>query len=78
METAGSYDIRFRFSTQTRAGRAEFRLGKVKLRKPFTRSAESVTFREVEVDAGSARLDARLVRGGRTVGVKYVDVTRLE
>ena len=33
---AGSYDIRFRFSTQTRAGRAEFRLGKVKLRKPFT------------------------------------------
>ncbi len=76
--TAGSYDIRFRFSTQTRAGRAEFRLGQVKLRKPFTRSAESVTFREVELDAIGARLEARLIRAGRTVGVKYVDVTRLE
>ena len=76
--TAGRYDIRFRFSTQTRAGRAEFRLGQVKLRKPFTRSAESVTFREVELDAIGARLEARLIRSGRTVGVKYVDVTRLE
>ncbi len=76
--TPGLYDIRFRFSKQTRAGRAEFRVGKVKLRKPFTRSAESVTFREIELGAIASRLEARLVRGGRTVGVKYVDVTRLE
>lgn len=74
---ADSYDIRFRFSTQARAGRAKLKLGELELWKPFTRSAESVTFREVVLDAGSARLDAHLLRGGRAVGVTYVDVTRL-
>ena len=78
VETGGAYDVRFRFTKQERAGRAEFQLGKLKLTRPFTRQAESVSFSGVELEPGAAKLEARLVRGGKTVGVKYVDVTQLE
>ena len=78
VETGGAYDVRFRFTKQERAGRAEFELGGVKLTRPFTRHAESVSFSGVEIEPGAARLEARLVRGGQTVGVKYVDVTQIE
>ena len=78
VETGGAYDIRFRFTKQERAGRAEFQLGKLKLTRPFTRQAESVSFSGVELEPGAAKLEARLIRGGKTVGVKYVDVTQVE
>ena len=78
VETGGAYDVRFRFTKQERAGRAEFRLGKVKLTRPFTRQAESVSFSGVELEPGPTKLEARLIRGGKTVGVKYVDVTQTE
>ena len=77
VKSAGKYDIRFRFTKQERAGRAEFKLGDVELSKPFTREAESVTFSDVVLEPGPARLEARLVRGGKMVGVKYVDVSKL-
>ena len=78
VETGGGYDVRFRFTKQERAGRAELRLGKVKLTRPFTRHAESVSFSGVELEPGPTKLEARLIRGGKTVGVKYVDVTQIE
>ena len=77
VKSAGKYDVRFRFTKQERAGRAEFKLGDVELSKPFTREAESVTFSDVVLESGPARLDARLVRGGKMVGVNYVDVSKL-
>ena len=76
VKSAGKYDVRFRFTKQERAGRAEFKLGDIELNKPFTREAESVTFSEVDLDLGPATLEARLIRGGKTVGVNYVDVSK--
>ena len=76
VKSAGKYDVRFRFTKQERAGRAEFKLGDIELNKPFTREAESVTFSEVDLDPGPARLEARLIRSGKTVGVNYVDVSK--
>tara|TARA_Y100000588_G_scaffold395306_1_gene522854 strand:- start:23255 stop:24967 length:1713 start_codon:yes stop_codon:yes gene_type:complete len=78
VETGGTYDIRFRFTKQERAGRAEFELGKIKLTRPFTRHAESVSFSNLELGPGMATLEARLMRQGKAVGVKYVDVLRTE
>lgn len=75
---AGDYKIQFRFTKQERAGRAELEIGDVSLDKPFTREAESLTFPDVALEPGPATLEARLIRGGKTVGVKYVDVTKVE
>ena len=77
VKSAGKYDIRFRFTRQERAGRAEFKLGDVELSKPFTREAESVTFSGVTLEPGPGTLEARLIRGGKTVGVNYVDISKL-
>ena len=77
VKSAGKYDVRFRFTKQERAGRAELKLGDVELSKPFTREAESVTFSGVTLEPGPATLEARLIRGGKTVGVNYVDVSQL-
>ena len=74
----GAYDVHFRFPQQDTAGRAEFALGHIRLQKPFTRRAESITFPGVPLDNGPARLEARLIRSGKTVGVTFVDVTRLD
>ena len=77
VKAAGTYDIRFRFTKQERAGRAEFKLGDIELSKPFTREGESVTFSGVALEAGPGTLEARLIRGGETAGVNYVDVSKL-
>jgi hypothetical protein len=74
--SAGMYDIQFRFPQQPVAGRAELQLGSVERQRPFTRGAESLAFEAVPLDAGPARLEARLIGGGKTVGVRYVDVTK--
>ena len=73
----GEYEIRFRFPQQETAGRAEFKLGDAKQSKSFTRGGEAVTFANVTLRPGPGLLEARLVRGGKTVGVKYVDVKKL-
>ena len=73
----GEYEIRFRFPKQETAGRAEFKLGDEEQSKSFTRGGESVTFANVALRPGPGLLEARLVRGGKTVGVKYVDVKKL-
>ena len=78
VKSSGKYDIRFRFTKQERAGRAEFKLGDAELSKPFTREAESVTFSGVDLPTGPATLEARLIRSGKTIGVNYIDVTKIE
>ena len=75
---AGSYEVRLRFGPQETAGRAEFQLGSNKRTKAFTRGAESLTFTGIDLEAGPTRLRARLIRDGKTVGVRYADVTKLD
>jgi hypothetical protein len=72
-----SYDVRFRFRMRARDGEAELTLGSLRTRKSYRKGAESVTFEAVELSEGEARLQAILHYGGHTLGVDYVDVTRL-
>ncbi len=76
--SAGNFEIVLRFPEQQQAGRAEFKLGGAERKKPVARGASSVVFESVPLEAGPGLLEARLVRGNRTVGVSYVDVKRLE
>ena len=75
--SAGNYEVRLRFPPQKTAGRVEFQLGDHQGEAEFEAGAESVTFGPFSFAEGSATLQARLIRGGATVGVKYVDVTKL-
>jgi arylsulfatase/arylsulfatase A len=76
VQEAGAYDIRLRFPEQPQAGRLEFRLGAVERAEPFAAGAQEVTFADLALEKGPQMLEARLVRGGETVGVAYVDVTK--
>jgi hypothetical protein len=72
----GAYDIRVRFPAQPSAGRLEFRLGAADRTEPFAKGAEEIIFSNVQLEKGPQTLEAKLLRGAKTVGVAYVDVTR--
>jgi arylsulfatase A-like enzyme len=76
--TAGSYEIRLRFPKQQAAGRIEFALDSDRGEAEFSAGTESVTFGPFSFSPGPAELEARLIRSGKTVGVKYVDVAKLD
>lgn len=46
--------------------------------KPYAGGAESITLGPFAFPPGPATLEARLIRSGETVGVKYVDVVKLD
>jgi arylsulfatase/arylsulfatase A len=73
---AGAYDVRLRFPAQPSRGRSEFQLGTAHRSEPFAKGAEEIAFTDVQLEKGPQTLEARLIRGGQTVGVAYVDVTR--
>ena len=75
---AGNYEIRLRFPKQEAAGRVEVALGDAQAGASFGAGAESATFGPFALAAGPGQLEARLIRAGETVGVKYVDVARIE
>ena len=76
--TTGKYEIRLRFPKQEAAGRIELALGEALAAASFDTGAESATFGPFVLAAGPAQLEARLIREDETVGVKYVDVTKVE
>ena len=76
--SSGSYEVRFRFPIQETAGRAQFKLGSAQQEKSFASQETSVSFDPVLLESGPGLLEARLVRGGKTVGVGYVDVSRVK
>ena len=75
---AGDYEVRLRFPKQEAAGRVEFALDDHRGEAEFGAGTESVTFGPFTFAEGSAALEARLIRSGETVGVKYADVTKLD
>ena len=75
---AGSYEVRLRFPKQQAAGRVEFALGNDHGEAEFNAGTESITLGPFAFPAGPATLEARLMRSGETVGVKYVDVAKLD
>jgi hypothetical protein len=75
---AGNYEVQLRFPRQEAAGRIEFALGDAQASDSFAAGAESATFGPFALPQGPGQLQARLIRSGETVGVKYVDVTKVE
>ena len=75
---AGNYEVRLRFPKQQAAGRVVFALGKDRGEAEFDIGTESITFGPFAFPPGPATLEARLIRSGETVGVKYVDVAKLD
>jgi arylsulfatase A-like enzyme len=74
----GDYEVRLLFPKQQTAGRIEFALRDHQGEAEFDTGTESVTFGPFAFSAGPAALEARLIRAGETVGVKYADVTKLD
>jgi hypothetical protein len=78
VKAGGTYEVRFRFPPQETAGRAQFKLGGVQQEKTFAAKETSVSFDLVLLEAGPGLLEARLVSSRGTVGVGYVDVSKVE
>lgn len=74
--SAGDYRVTLRFPEVSEACRAHFSLGDVMMEQPVAQGAGSVTFVDVRLPAGPARLEAWLIQGEQTPGVHYVDLER--
>ncbi|MFP4056042.1 MAG: arylsulfatase [Candidatus Brocadiia bacterium] len=74
----GTYAVRLRFHRLGSEATAHFRLGEVERRKAVAKGASETTFEQVELAAGEGRLEAWVSPGEKRLGVRYVDVRRLE
>ncbi len=74
----GAYAITLRFRPTSASSEARFRLGNVALSQQLEKGASECTLETVRLDQGEARLEASIVRDGKTVGVSYVDVKRVD
>jgi len=72
------YEVTLLFARAAGAAQAHFQLGKVSLDKPLAAGATSCSFESVPLDAGDGRLEAWIEQGGKTVGVRYVEVKRMD
>ncbi len=73
---AGDYEVTLRFAELETAGEAHFKLGNLTLSQPLDAGATSYKFRSMPLQTGDARLEAWVIREGKPVGVRYVDVKR--
>ena len=72
---AGIYRIRFLFGPTSEAGTSELKVHQVQRKRPFDPAATDVTFEDVPLDKGAARLEALLQMGENRSGVRYVEVS---
>ena len=75
---AGNYQIRFRFRPPEQSGEAELRIQNIVQIQAIGADASEVTFESAQLAAGDTRLEAKLRKGGQTVGVRYVDISALQ
>ena len=75
---AGAYRIRFLFGPAPAGGEAELRVQQVLRKQNFDPGTSGVTFDQVLLDEGDARLEAVLQMGDKPVGVRYVEVSRIQ
>jgi arylsulfatase A-like enzyme len=73
---AGDYQITLRFAAGGE-GTARFTLGKAAVSKAIGRGGDHCTIETVHLEAGDGRLEAQVERAGKTAGVNYVEVRRL-
>ena len=75
IEKAGPYDITLRFARALpEAGQATLTVGNVSVSREVAAGDEACKFHDVELKAGSARLEALVDYGGVTRGASFVDV----
>lgn len=71
-------EIKLRFDGTKTEGEAMFSCGDVSVRQPVHAGESACVFKNVHLPAGPGRLQATITRGATTLGVKYVEVTRLD
>jgi hypothetical protein len=74
--TNAHYDIKFRFDSAKADGAAKFICSGVSTQQPIKAGYESCVFKDIQLPAGPARLEATLQEGAAVLGVKYVEVKR--
>jgi len=73
----GKYRFRAIFRPVEATTAVQLSLGSVRLHKEVPKGAKEATFGDAEIEPGDVRLEAWLYIGDKTVGVDYVEVTRL-
>jgi len=77
VRSAGLYDVRIHFrEAAERAGRVEFALGGAEQATGFKTGDESVLFENIELSAGSGRLEARMTSGSEVEGAWFAEVRK--
>ena len=71
------YDIKLRFDPSNTDGVAQLDVCGISARQPIKAGAEVCVFTNLQIPAGSGRLEATLREGATELGVKYVEVHRL-
>lgn len=74
--TAGKYDVTVRLKPLAQPATARFTLAGVETQQSIPGKCETVTFRNVALPAGPARLDARVDAGKQPGAVMFVEVLR--
>ena len=73
--SVGTYQVRFLFGPASEGGTAELKVQQVQRKRSFDPGTTEVTFEEVPLEEGEARLEAVLQMGGNQVGVRYVEIS---
>ena len=77
IEEGGQYDVTLRFARPLpAAAQATLRVGNVEVSEPVPAGHDSCKLEAVEIEPGSARLEALVGYGGVTRGASFVDVRR--
>ena len=76
--TAASYEIKFRFDELKKDAEASLACGTFSASEPLKAGATEYTFPKVQLPAGPARFEPRILQGKAVLGVKYVEVRRLD
>ena len=75
--TGAHYDIKLLFDASKADGKAELSCSRVSVQQPIQVGDEECVFKNVELPVGPGRLEATLHEGSTVLGVKYVEVNRL-
>lgn len=76
--TRAHYIIKFRFTPAKADGEARLAYSGISQRHPIKKGAEECVFEKVQLPAGPARLEATMQEGATALGVKYVEVNRID
>ena len=76
--TRARYDIKLRFDPSKADGEARLACSGVSAQQPIKADAEECVFKNIQLPVGAGRLEATLQEGANVLGVKYVEVNRLD